>query len=400
VYHCSDILNLDLTQPSLNGFKMLCNHFSHVAAFIVLLTQIESIACIATEQQPFHFLPQLPSPRQEHAVAAAGNRIYILGGISGNHSFTPSTADAPSTRFTVDLVQSYNIEERKWSEAASLPTSINHGNAAVVGDAIYLLGGLLGDNFTLWGATPNTYMLDTKTNRWSDLAPMPAHTARGACAVGVWGSEIFLAGGKTWEFLPLATRSSQAVTDGREQTGMRSLEIGPTGLQDSVAIVSSCDTRTGAWKTDYPPLPSPRDHVGGAIVGDKFYVVGGRDRGQYNVRGDTWALDLENVAAGWKGLARMPTPRGGLAAASAGYCIYTFGGEGNRDSETGLFDEVEAYDTRTDVWQRLAPLWAGVHGTAAVAYGREIYLPGGGYRVGAGAGNTSIAYRALASCFE
>jgi N-acetylneuraminic acid mutarotase len=119
---------------------MLCTHFSHVAAFVGLLTQIESIACNTTQQQPFSFLPQLPSPRQEHAVAAAGNRIYILGGISGNHSFTPETAAAPSTRFTVDLVQSYNIKEEEWSEAASLPTSINHGNAAVVGDAVYLLG--------------------------------------------------------------------------------------------------------------------------------------------------------------------------------------------------------------------------------------------------------------------
>lgn len=182
---------------------------------------------------------------------------------------------------------------------------------------------------------------------------------------------------------------------------MRSLEIGEGGLQDSVTLVSSYDTMNNDWKTDYPPLPEARDHVGGAVIGNTFYVTGGRDRGQFNVRGDTWALDLDNPATGWRALAKMPTPRGGLAVAAAGHCLYTFGGEGNPDSANGVFANVEVYNTKEDIWKQLPPLWAGIHGTNAVMDSSgTIYIPGGGYKLGAGASNFSVSHQPQDWCFD
>jgi N-acetylneuraminic acid mutarotase len=71
--------------------------------------------------------------------------------------------------------------------------------------------------------------------------------------------------------------------------------------------------------------------------------------GQENVKDTVCILDLYNLKAGWKtSAAQMPTARGELAAGLMGKKVYTFGGEGNKAVESGVFDQVEAYDTVTD----------------------------------------------------
>ena len=86
--------------------------------------------------------------------------------------------------------------------------------------------------------------------------------------MGVYGSKVYLAGGMTL------------------------LEAYKGGHQNSNAIVSSYDTATDTWDTDYPPLPEPRQHVGYSVVGSTFYVIGGRENGVYEyhntVRGSTY----------------------------------------------------------------------------------------------------------------
>jgi N-acetylneuraminic acid mutarotase len=185
--------------------------------------------------------------------------------------------------------------------------------------------------------------------------------------MGVRGTKIYLAG------------------------GMRTLTPGPGGLQDTVATVSSYDVVTGRWES-LPSLPQARDHVGGAIVGGTFYVLGGRDRGQVNVRDTVYAFDLR--ARRWIERAPMPTARGGIAAAAVGSTIYTFGGEGNpAEGSNGVFAQTEAYDTERNRWQRLAPMPVPRHGTAAVAVGGTIYIPGGGDAAGAAPMDVIDAFR-------
>ncbi|MBN6057681.1 hypothetical protein JYK22_37510, partial [Nonomuraea sp. RK-328] len=82
----------------------------------------------------------------------------------------------------------------------------------------------------------------------------------------------------------------------------------------------------------------------------------------------------------------MPTARADLAAAAVGTTIYAFGGERSGDTGPVVFAETEAYDTVHDRWRRLAPMPVPRHGTAAVAVGCAIHLPGGG---GTGVGNQS-----------
>ncbi|WP_328990607.1 hypothetical protein OG394_30520 [Kribbella sp. NBC_01245] len=280
-------------------------------------------------------------PRQEHSVAALNGKVFVVGGIrpNGSGGFT-----------TVSDVEVYDPSRNTWQRAASMPVAMNHPNLAAVNGRLYVLGGLSGG--ASWQALRDTFVYNPATNRWTALPPMPAGTERGSSAIGVHGHKIYLAG------------------------GMRTLTPGPGGLQDTVDQVHSYDTWTGRWGS-LPSLPQARDHVGGAVVGNTFYVLGGRDRGQVNVRDTVYAFNLHSRK--WSERAPMPTARGGIATATIGTKVYTFGGEGNVAGGTNsVFNQVEAYDASRDRWQRLSPMPIPRHGTAAASIGNTIYVPGGG----------------------
>lgn len=74
----------------------------------------------------------------------------------------------------------------------------------------------------------------------------------------------------------------------------------------------------------------------------------------------------------------MPVPRGGLSGDVVGSKVYTFGGEGNPNTLTGVFNETEAFDTTTQQWTKLVPMAVPRQGTHAVAVGNKVYIPGGG----------------------
>ncbi|MEU3729732.1 kelch repeat-containing protein [Streptomyces sp. NPDC033538] len=301
--------------------------------------------------------PIASGPRQEHSVAAVGDKVYLIGGI------VPEASGGVTTTGRVEV---YDTRRDTWSVAAPLPVAMNHPNVAVVHGRIYVLGGLSGGS--AWQALRDSFVYSPRAGRWRRLPPVPAGIERGSAAMGVHGTKILLAG------------------------GMRVLVPGAGGLQDTVDTVSAYDVVTGRWKS-LPSLPQARDHVGGAVVGGTFYVLGGRDRGQVHVRDTVYALDPR--ARRWSERAPMPTARGGIAAAAVGRKIYTFGGEGRHDGDNPntVFDETEAYDTVRDRWQRLAPMPVPRHGTAAVAVRGTIHIPGGGVLAGGAPVEANDAYR-------
>lgn len=318
--------------------------------------------------------------RQEQAtVAINSTTLAIIGGIVPDLSSSNGTTTNSTGFTTTNIVQLYDIPSDTWRTAAPAPVEINHANAGVVNGKIYLLGGLV---FTptgqsdqgSWVAIPNSWVYDSSTDEWAELEATPADLARGAAVVGVYSSKIYLAG------------------------GLRLLDLLPiTGTQDTVANVTAFDTISGSWVTDLPAaaqqLPEARDHAVGAVVGSTFYVLGGRDRGQTNVKDTVFALDLEDLEAGWRtSSGRMPTARGGLSAGTVGTRVYTFGGEGNQAVITGVYNETEVFDTAAETWTRLSPMRLPRHGTAAVAVEGRVYVPGGGIVQGATPVNVTDVY--------
>ncbi|KAN0083786.1 hypothetical protein V8E54_002874 [Elaphomyces granulatus] len=282
-------------------------------------------------------------PRQEHCVTAVGPDVYIIGGIP---QLDPTATNIP----TLDWVDVYSTVDNTWHAAAPIPTAINHGNVATVNNKVYVLGAMAGD---IWTGIPDCFEYTPETNTWETLSPMPSGQGRGASAIGVRGSTVYIAGGLT------------------------TLNVF-TGEQVTINTVSSYDVEKKEWTT-LPSLPEGRDHVGGAVIGDIFYVVGGRIDGIENVRNTVFALDLRSPQKGWVQKAPMPTARGGLSTSYIDSVIYTFGGEGNRTLiPNGVYNEVESYNTESDSWTRLSPMPKPRHGTNAATVGRCIFILGGG----------------------
>ncbi|KAJ7908952.1 hypothetical protein B0H13DRAFT_2015334 [Mycena leptocephala] len=309
------------------------------------VTQSENMKFVPHLALALAALPVLlasPSTREEQSVIALDSAMYIIGGISS------PPPDAPFSFPTVNWTQVYTPQTNMWRDVAPVPHTVNHGNAAAVDGKLYLLGGL--DGTTDWVAIPQ---------RVDCAAGYARGTARGAAAVGVHGHTVYLAGGL--------------------------LELNLiTGAQPSSAAVSAFNTLTRQWSV-LPSLPEARDHVGGAVIGDTFFVVGGRVNGVPNVRDTVFTLDLKAVGRGWVEKARMPTARGGLSTAVIGDRIYTFGGEGDVNLvPNGVYDNVEVYCAGEDRWEVLPPMPHPRHGTNAASIGDRIYIPGGGNVTGAG----------------
>ncbi|WDK21723.1 kelch domain-containing protein [Colletotrichum graminicola] len=355
----------DCRSPSLgltSSYTCPLLHFSGMRSIILLLAAVVSAASGGTLRQVdqnWEVLSPIPiAPRQEHSVVAlSGTRLAIAGGILPN-------LDNGVGFNTTAFIQFYDIHTDSWSEPIDAPIEVNHPNVAAVDGEIFLLGGLAVASDGAWRAFADSWKYHPSTGEWTALPPIPAGKAAGSATIGVLGNTIVLAG------------------------GMRTLEpIGVEGEQDTVDFVSMFDTKSCTW-SHVPEaasvLPEGRDHAAGSVIGSRFYVLGGRLRGQYNVKDTVFVLDVDDMEAGWTTQgARMPTARGGVVGGNVGGKVYVFGGEGNTaEGSDGVFDNVEVYDVEFDTWQELGPMRLPRHGGAAATVGGKIYLPGGGIREG------------------
>ncbi|WDK23675.1 kelch domain-containing protein [Colletotrichum graminicola] len=318
-----------------------------------LLFLSRHVLSLPSNSDSWHLLPPIPlGPQQEESVAAIGGDIYIVGGIN---LVPPNATTIPS----VSYMQVYSTTTNTWRRVADIPMAVNHANMASLNGKLYVLGAIAGSGVNY--PIANSFAYTPATDTWDALPPMPAGTERGAAGVGVWGDNIVIAGGLNYtDFL--------------------------NGAQTTVPWTSMFNTRTLQWDTAFPDLPDGgRDHCGGVVLGDTFYVVGGRVSGERNVRGTVWAMDLGNATRTWVEMeGKMPTPRGSHSTALVDGKIYTFGGEGNPVGN-GIFNNVEVYDVKADSWEVLAPMPEPRHGTAAAVVDGRVYIPGGAYKGGAGA---------------
>ena len=283
--------------------------------------------------------PLAAGPRQETAVVALGGRIYVLGGFDRQNRI-------------VDIVEVYDPTRDRWESRKPLPMPLHHANAAVVSNKLYVVGALTGMDFRAVGVA---FEYDVKADTWTPKAAMPPGTERGAAAVMVLGTRIYVAG------------------------GLRGASVGD---------FSAYDTATDRWES-LPPMPGPRDHLIGGVVKGILFAVGGRGPAM-GLTGRVDAFDPN--AKTWSMRKAMPTARAGCAAGVIGDRIIVAGGEGDRGRPDGVFVEVEAYDAGADAWKSLPPMLTPRHGTGGVALGGKLYVPGGATREGFGATDVNEAF--------
>jgi hypothetical protein len=147
------------------------------------------------------------------------------------------------------------------------------------------------------------------------------------------------------------------------------LEPGVTALGQSVVVLGGFDTGvqaglhvttgvevfntlTQTWGT-LPDAPVARHHVQIAVTGSTLYLLGGLDgtadqNNNFPARGDSYALDTTNPAAGWRAIAPIPAgfERGSAAVVVAPPRIYLLGGA----STTAALASVIFYDVSADTW--------------------------------------------------
>ena len=270
--------------------------------------------------------------RQEVSYVQAGGKFYLAGGS------------------TTGLHERYDPATGSWSKVAPLPvpanTKLDHIQGVEVGGKIYYIGGLL-----KWpGPHDSTVRIyDPATDSFSEGAPMPEGRGRGGGGVAVYDGKIYYAG----------------------------------GLHNGTVVpwFDVYDPATDSW-TRLPDMPRARDHFHAAVVGGRFYAIGGR-AGAINAT--TPKVDLYDLTMGAGGAwqtpnTALPTPRGGFAAAALGQEILIIGGEGGGNA----YSTVEAYDTVANSWRQLAPMPAGRHGIQAAVCDGGVYVAAGGTMQGGG----------------
>ncbi len=142
--------------------------------------------------------------------------------------------------------------------------------------------------------------------------------------------------------------------------------------------------------TSIPPMPAKRNHTAAGTDGSRFFIFGGRTRGNvvsvgfnsveiYNPATNTWNW------SGRKGSTIVPLPqaRGGMGKAVYYQNeFYVLGGE-TTSSGTGqvagnVYNRVDVYNPAANTWRLETPLPTARHGIFPVLVNGQILVAGGG----------------------
>ncbi len=263
----------------------------------------------------------MPLPRTEVAGARWGDEIVVAGGLVAG-----GTAS--------DRVDAYDPRTNGWNALPSLPVALHHTALAAI-DRLYVVGGYTLENGQ-WQESARVLSLGRGESQWRDEAALPA--SRGALAVVALGERLVAVGG---------------VVNGQ-----------------ATATTAVFEPTTG-WR-DGPVLARAREHLAATVAGGRVYVIAGRVVGENFVDVESW----DGTAAAWRTEPSLNDSRGGIAAATVAERPCVAGGE----EAAGTIASVECFDGKK--WRRVAKLGSPRHGLAVVAIGRNLHIIGGGPRPG------------------
>jgi N-acetylneuraminic acid mutarotase len=297
----------------------------------------------------------------------------------------------------------------KWIRLAPLPQATDELLGAAINGKLYASQGQL-PGFKPAGLV---YEYDPASNAWTQKKPMP-HPIHHS-AVTVLNGKMYLFGGfdlptagppgwnpvnDAWEYDPatdgwrgLASMPTKrggavaAVVGGKfyviggagPMPGASDPAIRPRQPQESLGTVEEYDPATNQWRAR-APMPTPCNHMGGEAVNGKIYVIGGRLSGAFII-GLPGNINLvqayDPTADSWMTKAPMPTARSGLNTASLNGIIFAAGGEVQTGQYLAAFRAFEAYDPASDTWWQLPSMLLPRHEGIMAALGNRIHVAGG-----------------------
>ena len=221
----------------------------------------------------------MPARVEETAAAAAGGKLYVMGGF----------AAAGYSLATV-----YVFDGHVWTSGPQLLLPLDHASAATLDGRLYIAGGHS-------NGLDSARLFRLDGDHWTELAAM--HYARG-------GHSLI---------------ASQGLL----------VAIGGNTARGNVAPVESYDPAANAW-TVLPSLPSPRNHVAGFVKGQLACVAGGRSP-------TTSRVDCIAVAnSTWDRMPDLPRATSGAGAVTfPSGAIVVLGGQ--NAGETAIVDQLTRY---------------------------------------------------------
>lgn len=326
------------------------------AAILVVTGALATSSAFA--QGKWTSLKPIPQGEEEVYGTAAGGKLYVLGGLGIFPGWEPK-----------QMLWSFDPPSSEWTRLPNIPEGIHHPGFAAVGDKLYSVGGFTiarpATGLPAWVPSKSVWIYDTNGKSWSkgpDLA-----TARGALTATAHENRIYAIGG--------AKNPTYSTPDLR-----------PTVPVENMATNEVLDIATGSWSAAAPMLTA-RNHHGASLIDGKIYVVGGRI-------GSTFIIGLSNnistnevydIAKNtWAAVLGMPTPRSGVGTAVLNGRMHVLGGEAYLNDLVGTYRTHEAFDPKTNSWQRLPPMPTPRHGLAVAEIGGKMYAVSGSNVAGGG----------------
>lgn len=196
-------------------------------------------------------LPPLPAGRSSHDLVAVGNKLVVVGGWEAKGKGTPSAWH--DTALVMDL----SAERPEW-KAIPQPFKKRALTAAVVGNKVYVLGGLTADS-----TDKTTHILDAATGTWTTGPDLPgtdraafspaAATVNGRVVVNTSLGSVYrlTADGSAWE---------QVGTSVGNRMVARLIPLG----DDTVALVGGASRRGNAAAVEVIKLTAAGEKVSAA----------------------------------------------------------------------------------------------------------------------------------------
>ncbi|MDQ3290012.1 MAG: malectin domain-containing carbohydrate-binding protein [Bacteroidota bacterium] len=244
-----------------------------------------------------------------------------------------------------------------WGTAASQPYGTHEIHGEVVKGKLYIFGGydVTKSTFT---PTKRSYCYDPNTNTWKAIADLP-HTPKGTNFGGIThvgtatdGTNIYFAGG----YPSNSTGTGQVF--GTKQVW-----------------------RYNVANNNYTALPNlPTELAAGQLkyLNGKLHYLGGANLARADVRVH-YALDLNNLSAGWKSLAPLPNVTNHGGSAVYGGKIYYIGGSHGQNDDAVAQKTVQIYNPATNTWTKGADMPTGRDhiSSSVVVMGNRIIVLGG-----------------------
>ena len=140
--------------------------------------------------------------RMMHGAAAVNGKIYVIGGVLNN---------TPGPWIDTGLVESYDPMTESWETKSPMPTPRRSPEVAVIGDKIYVIGGLYPNDprrFDYYDVIDAVEEYDPSTDSWDTKISIPNRRLNPACSAVA--DEIYVIGGSVYDsydlnekFMPL-----------------------------------------------------------------------------------------------------------------------------------------------------------------------------------------------------